>query len=189
MDYPVTQGILEHRDEIWQSGPRTFWSYKGKRWNTVYLGHFLADGRDPRIAEGVQALLERTRVVDESQCMTACLLTAFRRLGYGDHPIVTERTEALAQRFLANEGIVCPGINNSLLSRCYVALPKLLLCFGEVPPRQRSPALQEAITWIAQELVDHQVHVYRPGNRKAWDAVRPKSRKRADYPKGESPET
>lgn len=189
MDYSVTQGILEHIDEIWQSGPRTFWSYKGKRWNTVYLGHFLADGRDPRIAEGVQTLLEHTRVVDKFQCMTACLLTAFRRLGYGDHPRVIEATETLAQRFLANRGIACPGMNNSLLSRCYVALPKLLLCFGEAPPGQRSPALQEAITWITRELVDHQVYIYRPGNRKAWDAVRPKSRKRADYPKGETPET
>ena len=58
MAYSVTQGILAHSDEIWQSGPRTFWSYKGKYWNTVYLGSFLADGRDPRIAEGVQKLIQ-----------------------------------------------------------------------------------------------------------------------------------
>jgi hypothetical protein len=189
MDYSVTQGILEYSDEIWQSGPRAFWSYKGKHWNTVYLGHFLANGHDPRIAEGVQALLEHRWAAGKFQCMTACMLTAFRRLGYGDHPTVIEGTETLAQRFLSNGGIVCPGMNNSLLSRCYVVLPKLLLCFGEVPPRQRSPALQEAIDWITQELVDHQVYIYRPGNRKAWDAVRPKSRKHADCPEGETPET
>jgi hypothetical protein len=189
MDYSVTQGILEHIDEIWKSGPRAFKSYRGKNWNTVFLGHFLADGRDPRIAKGVEELLEFKWSVETDQCLTACMLTAFRRLGYGDHPTVVERTEILAQRFLADGGIVCSGMNNNLLPRCYVALPKLLLCFGEAPPRHRSPAVQEAITRIVQQLVDHQVYIYRPGNRKAWDAVRPRSRKHSDYPEGWTPET
>ena len=70
-----------------------------------------------------------------------------------------------------------------------MALPKLLLCFAEVPPGQRSPAVREAIAWTARELVDHQVYVYVPGNRRAWDAVRPRSRKRADVPEGETPDT
>jgi hypothetical protein len=189
MDYSVTQGILKHIDEIWQSGPRAFWSYKGKHWNTVYLGHFLADGCDPRIAKGVQELLEHEWSPDKFCCMTACMLTAFRRLGYDAHPAVIEGIETLAQRFLDNKGIVCPGMNNSLLARCYVALPKLLLCFGEVPSGQRSPAIQVAIARITQVIIDNQVYIYRPGNRKAWDAVRPKSRKHSDYPEGETPET
>ena len=189
MDYSVTRGILEYSDEIWQSGPRSFWSYKGKHWNTVYLGHFLADGHDQRIAEGVQELLKQRRSPDRFCCMTACMLRAFRRLGYGDHPSVIESTEVLAQRFLDNEGIVCPGMNNSLLGRCYVALPKLLLCFGEVPPGQRSPAIREVIARITRTIVDNQVYIYRPGNRKAWDALRPRSRKHSDYPEGETPES
>ena len=40
-----------------------------------------------------------------------------------------------------------------------------------------------------KELVDHQVYIYLPGNRKAWDAVRPRSRKKADYPEGETPDS
>jgi hypothetical protein len=189
MTYSVTQGILAHSEAFWQSGPRTFWSYKGRHWQTVYLGQFLADGRDPRIEGGVQRLLrERGWVAAGFPCMTACLLTAFRRLGYGDHPVVVEETEALARRLLADGGIVCRGMNTSLLSRCYMALPKLLLCLGEVPPEQRSPAIQEAIAWIVRELIDHQVYVYVPGNKGAWDAVRPRSRKKADYPEGETPD-
>jgi hypothetical protein len=190
MEYSVTQGILAHSDAFWQGGGRDFWSYKGKHWNTVYLGHFLAAGRDPRIAGGVQELLrQRGWVGPIFQCMTACMLTAFWRLGYGDHPVVVEETEALAQRLLDDGGIACRAMNTSLRSHCYMALPKLLLCFAEVPPELRSPAMQEAIAWIAQELVDHQVYVYVPGNRKAWDAVRPRSRKRADAPEGETPDT
>jgi hypothetical protein len=189
MDYSVTQTILAHIDEIWASGPRTFWSYKGKNWNTVYLGEFLADGRDPRIAEGVAPLLRRRWVGEKWQCMTACMLRAFRRLGYGDHPTVIGETEALAQRLLDDGGITCPGMNTSLMSHCYMTLPKLLLCFGEVPPEERSPAIAEAIDWIVQELIDRQVYIYLPGNRKAWDEVRPRSRKKSDYPEGETPES
>jgi hypothetical protein len=189
MNYSVTQGILAHSDEIWQSGPRAFWSYKGKHWNTVYLGSFMADGRDPRIAEGVQKLIQERGWVRSNcfQCMTACMLTAFRRLGYGEHPIVTQETEALAQRLLDDGGIACTAMNTSLLSHCYMALPKLLLCFGEVPPAQRSPAMQAAIDWIVPELLAQQVYIYVPGNSKAWHAVRKQlPTRRANLPEGET---
>jgi hypothetical protein len=189
MTYSVTQGILAHGDEIWQSGPRSFWSYKGKHWNTTYLGSFLADGRDPRIAEGVQELIQQRGWVRSNcfQCMTACMLTAFRRLGYGEHPIVAAETEALAQRLLDDGGIACTAANTSLLTHCYMALPKLLLCFGEVPAGQRSPAVQAAIDWIVPELLAQQVYIYVPGNSKAWHALRKQlPRKRADLPEGET---
>jgi hypothetical protein len=74
----------------------------------------------------------------------------------------------------------------SLLPRCYMALPKLLLCFGEVPPERRSPAVRDAIRWISQELIDHQVYIYVPGNRKAWQEVLARAPKRADLPPGET---
>ncbi|TFG73521.1 MAG: hypothetical protein E4H27_00600 [Anaerolineales bacterium] len=189
MTYSVTKAILEHSDEIWQSGPRAFWSFKGKHWNTVYLGHFMADGHDPRIARGVETLLEHPWVGDKFQCMTASMLAAFRRLGYGDHPVVIESTELLAHRLLKDGGINCPGMNTSLMPHCYMALPKLLFCFGEIPPEGRSAAIQDAIDWITYELVGHQVYIYLPGHRKAWDAVRPRSRKQSDYPEGETPDS
>ena len=192
MDYAVTQGILAQADTFWQSGPRTLWSYQGRHWNTVYLGHFYADGQDPRIAPGVERhLRERGWVWSNCfQCMTACMLAAFRRLGYGDHPVVVEETEALAQRTLDDGGIACRAMNNSLLTHCHMALPKLLLCFGEVPPEQRSPAIEGAIALVAEALLAREVYVYVPGNRKAWQAVRADlPRKKADLPAGETRQT
>ncbi|MCU0520428.1 MAG: hypothetical protein MUF84_07045 [Anaerolineae bacterium] len=189
MTYSVTQEILSHSDEIWASGPRMAWSFRGKLWNTVYLGYFMADGHDPRIAPGVGALLSQRWVHDDFGCYVASGLTAFRRLGYGSHPAVIEGTEALAQRVLDDGGLTCMGMNNSLMPGCYMALPKLLLCFGEVPPEERSPAVQHAIDWIVKELVDHQVYLYLPTNEKAWDEVRPRSRRKADAPPGETPES
>jgi hypothetical protein len=189
MDYAVTRNILAHIEEIWNSPPRSFWSYKGKLWNTTYLGHFLADGKDPRIAPGVQALIEgRSWVLSNRfQCTTAYMLTAFRRLGYGGHPTVVGETEALARRFLEEGGIDCTLIHNSLLSHCYMALPKLLICFAEVPAGQRSDAQEAAIETIVSELLAREVTFYVPGNSKAWHAVRKGlPRKRADLPEGET---
>jgi hypothetical protein len=186
--YPVTQGILTHSEQFRQEDKRAYWKYTGKYWQVIFLGQFLADGRDPRIAGVVHDLLTHRKWVNKSggQCLTANLLAAFRRLGYGAHPVVLVETEALAERILADRGIECGAMSYSLLSHCYMALPKLLFCFGEVPPEQRSPAIQEAIAWTVQELVDHQVYVYVPGNRKAWQEVLAQAPKRADLPPGET---
>ena len=173
MEYTVTQGILAHGDQFWQEDDRAYWKYTGKYWQVIFLGQFLADGRDPRIAGGVCDLLARRKWVNKNggQCLTANLLAAFRRLGYGAHPTVVEETEALAERILADRGIECEAMGYSLLSHCYMALPKLLLCFAEVPPEKRSPAVRGAIELIAETLVAHQVYIYVPGNRKAWQEV------------------
>ena len=105
------------------------------------------------------------------------------RLGYRDHPVVREETEALAERILADRGIECGAMSYSLLSHCHMALPKLLLCFAEgMPPEERSPAVRGAIELIAQALIARQVYVYVPGNRKAWQKLLAQAPKRADLP-------
>jgi hypothetical protein len=188
MDYPVTQGILAHSEQFWQEDGRAYAKYTGQYWQTIFLGQFLADGKDPRIAGGVQDLLAHRKWVDKrgGQCLTGNLLAAFRRLGYGAHPVVIEETEALAERILGEQGIDCEAMGYSLLSRCYMALPKLLLCFGEVPPEERSPAVRGAIEWIVQALIARQVYVYVPGNRQGWQEVLAQAPKRADLPPGET---
>jgi hypothetical protein len=80
--------------------------------------------------------------------------------------------EAVAQRLLDNGGMHCDPMNSSLLARCYMVLPKLLLFLGDVPPEQRSLAVRAAIDWIVHELEDHEVDIYLPGNNKAWQAIR-----------------
>ncbi|MBN1139433.1 MAG: hypothetical protein JXM73_22850 [Anaerolineae bacterium] len=190
MDYSVTQGILAHGEQFWPDDNRAYAKYTGKYWQVIFLGQFLADGQDPRIAPGVLGLLADRKWVNRwrgGQCLTANMLAAFMRLGYGAHPVVVEETEALAERILVDQGIQCEAMSYSLLSRCYMALPKLLLCFGQVPPEARSPAVSGAIDWIAQTLVSRQVYHYVPGNRKAWqEEVLAQAPKRADLPPGET---
>jgi hypothetical protein len=188
MGYSVTRSILMHADEFWPDDERAYQKYTGKYWQVIFLGQFLADGHDPRISGGVQDLLASRKWVNPwagGQCLTANMLAAFRRLGYGQHPVVMEETEALAERILADQGIGCGAVGYSLLSHCYMALPKLLLCFGEVPPAERSSAVRDAISWIIQELIARRVYLYVPGNRKAWQEILARAPKRGDLPPGE----
>jgi hypothetical protein len=189
MDYPVTQSILAHSQAFWQGDKRAYQKYKGTYWQVIFLGQFLADGQDSRLAGGIYELLAARRWVNRwggGQCLTANMLAAFRRLGYGAHPVVREETEALAQRIVADQGIDCEAMAYSLLPRCHMALPKLLLCFSEVPPEERSPAVSGAIDWIVQALIATNVYVYVPGNRRAWQEVLAQAPKRADLPPGET---
>jgi hypothetical protein len=187
MSYSVTQDILSNSETFW-ADDRPYWKYTGKYWQTIFLGQFLADGQDPRIAGGVHDLLADQGWVDRrgGQCLTANMLAAFRRLGYGDHPRVIKETEALAERLLADQGLDCGGMTYSLLTRCYMALPNLLLCFAGVPAAERSPAVQSAIEWIVREIVDREVYLYVPGNRKAWQKVLAQAPKKDDLEPGET---
>ena len=183
MDYEVTQGILAHSDEIWQSDTYGQWSYKGKYWNTIYLGHFLADGQDQRVNKGITKMLERGWKA--YNCMNACMLTAFRRLGFGDHTHVINGTETMAQSLLDSGGIQCAGMQYDLMTHCYMTLPKYLLCFSEVPSDLITDTIQKAINWIVNELVSHQVYIYLPIHRKEWVKVRDKAPKRGELAPGE----
>jgi hypothetical protein len=188
MEYKVTKGILRHSKEFWRDDDRAYWKYTGKYWQLIFLGQFMADGKEPRIAEGVHDILNKRKWVIKSggQCLTANLLAALMRLGYSDHPVVIEETESLANRVLADGGIRCSVMDYSLMSRCYMALPKLLLCFGEVPEWKRSPAVIGAMKLISETLLANEIHIYVPGNRKEWQRILEQQPKRVDLPKGQT---
>jgi hypothetical protein len=180
MEYSVTREILDHPNTLPLDDERPYWKYDGLYWQLILLGGFLADGRDPRIAEAVRFVLEHRHWVQRRrwQCLTANMLGALIRLGYGDHPIVVEEIDALARRIVEEEGIDCSEMGHSLLTRCFMALPKLLLCFAEIPLERRSPTVVKAIERITSNLAGEHVFVYLPADRKAWNEIlagRPKS--------------
>jgi hypothetical protein len=188
MQYEVTQGILRRGEEFWHDDDRAYWKYTGKYWQLIFLGHFLADRRDPRIRDGVNGILQMRGWVSKSggQCLTANLLAALMRLGYGDHPIVKEETEALASRILLEGGICCKAMDYSLLLRCHMAQPKLLLCFAQVPPEQRSREVTSAIELIVKDLLRNEVFVYVSGHQKQWQEILARQPKKADLASGQT---
>lgn len=188
MDYPVTQGILKHHKELWKDNDRSYWKYTSRYWQLSFLGQFLADGHDPRIARGAEGIMKSRKWIQGAgaQCLTANVLRSLRLLGYADHPVVLQETEILAQRLLEDGGIKCPAMHYSLLSHCYMALPKLLLCFVLVPVEKRSRAVREAITFIMMELLEKEVYLYVPGERRVWQKAMAGAPKRHDLLPGET---
>lgn len=172
-DYPVTLTLLGHVGALPLDDERPYWSYAGLYWQLILLGQVFADGRDPRIAAAVDFVLERPHWAQPTrwQCLTANLLGSLIRLGYADHPVVRAKVDALAQRTVERGGIDCREMGYSLLSRCFMALPKLLLCFTAIAPARRSPIVAQAIERIVAELLDKHVFVYVPGRRKEWAGV------------------
>jgi len=188
MSYKVTRGILKHADEFWDNDDKAYGKYTGKHWQLIFLGQFLADGKDPRIARGVSGILAKRDWVISSgaQCLTANILAALVRLGYGSHPVVEEEREALARRTVKDGGIDCGAMDYSLLPRCYMAQPKLLLCLSQVPPQDRTAAMKSAIKVLADRMLEHEVFVYVPGTQKEWQKVLEQKPGRAELPAGRS---
>lgn len=192
MDYSVTRQILDHGPEFRHPEGKTFGKsyqkYKGRFWQMIFLGQFLADGRDPRIAQGVESILAARAFIDKRvlQCLTGNVLRAAMRLGFSDHPVVVEELEVLAQRITESGGIRCEAMSWSLLEHCYMCIPKLILCFAEIPEAERSESVRKAIEILVASLLENHVHVYVSSHRKAWQDVLAVAPKKEDLPKGET---
>ena len=150
ISYHPTQEILKNLETFLKDDDKAYWKYTGKYWQVIFLGQFLADGKNPAVTRLVENILVHRKWIwkNGGQCLTANLLAAFMKLGYSDHPVVKEETENLAKNVVSNIGIRCNYVHYSLLSRCYMAIPKLLLCFSEIPSRKRSHTVKDAINML-----------------------------------------
>ncbi len=188
MEYSVTTEILKHADDFWALDDKAYWKYTGKYWQLIFLGQFLANGKHPEIAKGIPGILDQLPSIASKGwlCLAANLAGALIRLGYDMEPVVSEAAETIAGRVVGDRGIACSEMTYSLLPRCYMAIPKVLRCFAEIPERERSAQVVEAIGICIHALLEHEVFVYVPGNRKAWKGVLDGLPKKADLPEGET---
>jgi hypothetical protein len=189
MEYEVTRVILQHLDDFLMKDDKAYWKYKGKYWQLIFLGQFLADGQDPMVAKITQDIIENRKKwlwKFGGQCLAANILAALIRLGHANDPVVLEEAENLAQQVAFNSGIECEVMGYSLLPQCYMAIPKLLLCFSETPKGIRSQAVKEAIDMLVKTILDNEVYMYVPGNRRKWQKILENQPKRAELPKGET---
>ena len=186
MDDPVTRGIVAQGEAFWNDPEHAYAKYTGLYWQTIFLGHFLADGTAPGLREGLERVLADRGWVSRhgGQCLTANLLAALRRMGYGDHPRVLAETETLAERVVRDGGVACEGMGYSLLERCHMSVPKLLACFALVPAGERSAAVQEATAMLVRHLLEREVYLYVPSHRRAWLEVLATAPKRAELSAG-----
>ena len=192
MDYKITREILAHGSEFWHpegsTFPKSYQKYRGRFWQMIFLGQFLADGHDPRIAPGVQSILDAREFVNKrgTQCLTANVLCAAMRLGFAGHPIVLDEVEALARRIVRDGGIACKVMGYSLLEHCHMCIPKLIFCFAEAPEGERSESVKAAIDLLAGKLIENQVHIYVSSHRKAWLDILAEAPKKGGLPEGQT---
>ncbi len=171
-EYAPTKAILsqyaEYKDEDTDAAYR---KYAGRYWQIIFLGQFRADGRDARVRELAERLIESRDwqlIPQGGQCLTANLLSALSLLGYAGHPAVKEATIGLAERIVKDKGIDCGVMEYSLLTRCYMAQPKLLLCFAGNGEVRGNPGVVKAVDLIAKNLIANRINVYVPGNKDKW---------------------
>jgi len=174
-EYGPTQTILAQFDQFKNDNrSRAYQKYGGRYWQLIFLGQLHADGQDPRIREIAEKTIEAgdwVLIPQGGQCLTANLLNGLHLLGYGEHPVVQEATVSLAERLVTDGGIACEVMDYSLLPFCYMAQPKLLLCFSASAELRRHPSVAAAIELLSTNLIAHQIFVYTPGNRAEWQAV------------------
>jgi hypothetical protein len=145
--------------------------YSGRYWQLIFLGQYQADPRDARIRELAERLIQSMDwklTPHGGQCLTANLLSALSLLGYADHPAVKEATIGLAERVVKDRGIDCEVMEYSLLTRCYMAQPKLLLCFAGNTAVRNHPDVIKAIDLMVKNIAKHHINVYVPGNKDKW---------------------
>jgi len=173
MTYQVTEKILEHRHEFSKIDSKEYWKYTGLYWQIIFLGQFLADGHDPRLKPIIDQLLLTRQWISQQggHCLTANLLTAFMQLGYAENTVVLSEIESLAQRYMRDRGIVCTAMDYSLMPECYMALPKLLLCFTRSQDTLRSAVVSDATDHIIKTITRYEVYKYVPENKKDWSKI------------------
>ena len=173
--YGPTQTILGQHEQFRDDETAdAYRKYTGMYWQLIFLGQFRADGNDPRIRQITDKVIEARNWVlikRGGQCLTANILSALILLGCSEHPVVREALVGLAERLTADGGINCEVMEYSLLEFCYMAQPKLLLCFAADPALRRHPSVAAAIDLLARNLLARQIFVYVPGNRNEWHKV------------------
>lgn len=186
-DYPPVARMLDRLDEAIAAG--AYRKYQGAYWTLLFLSEMQADGRDPRVrrlAEHVLAARLSTggfapvykRAFDERWeivCLSANMLRALSRLGYGEHEAVVRGYRRLAERILPHGGVPCRIIDeHSLLSSCKMTLPQTLRALAAAPPGVPRDELARLREVLVGQLLEVRIYRYvRPDGRRFFKELVP----------------
>ena len=153
--------------------------YRGTVWSVMFLAQLGADGRDPRIARGVEYVLVHTRAENEGfscngqvsmtiHCLWGNLARALWDLGWRDDLRLRASLEALARSItgegygwyrqggIQGPGFVCSA-NYGL--PCAWGAVRALWALAALPRAERSPAIEAAIAGSTEFLLGHDLTV------------------------------
>ncbi|OGC91033.1 MAG: hypothetical protein A2W25_08130 [candidate division Zixibacteria bacterium RBG_16_53_22] len=171
--YPAIQGILRKRDIFWKSDTRLYRKYKGGYWQIIFLGDLNADGGEPAIRDGCEYILNdqtwQEALAKESTgwaCLMANISRGLANLGYNLDIRVKGIIENIGRSIIRHEGIDCRDVEFSLVPKCHLALPKVLMALAKYP--EANPIIERAKDICVRQLLDKRVYFYVPKLQKEW---------------------
>jgi len=180
--YPPIKTILDKWELFWTKEGEFNHSYKkyeGGYWQIIFLGEMGADGRDERIRQGGEYILNKRRMEglfypreDYSKvfihCLTANVLKGLCKLGFDRDERVWEGLENMAKKISEDGGIKCFVLELSLLNDCYMTLPWSLSALALLPLEKRSDNMKKAIDICVRMLLEREVYCYVPDKAGEW---------------------
>jgi len=178
---PIVE-ILKYQKE------KTYWLDKSKDKNySKYLGtywqiHFLSElyaQKTEAIGNAIEHLFSTGQApnggfsvtgTDSGSivCLTSNIFRALVHFGY----LNDERTQIalnfILDRIVDTKGIIHCGDTFSLVTSCYMTLPKVLLALSSIPKSNRSSRVTEGIDICVKRLLENKIYKYIPEKNKEW---------------------
>lgn len=173
-------------DGHWEDHDRFYTAkYRGTVWQLVILASLGADGSDPRVRAGCEAVLRDAQDLESGgfsvhramrsgggrhstviPCLTGNMVWSLIRLGLLDDPRVQRAVDWIAtyQRFDDGDGDAPTGWPYDLSEpcwgrhTCHMGVVKALKALAAVPPGRRSPEVSRTLADGAEFMLRHHVH-------------------------------
>jgi len=178
---PIAE-ILKHQKE------KTYWFDKSKDKNyTKYLGtfwqiHFLSElyaQKTEAIGNAIEHLFSTGQApnggfsvtgTDSGSivCLTSNIFRALVHFGYLNDERAQIALNFILDRIVDTKGIIRCGDTFSLLTSCFMTLPKVLLALTSIPKSNRSSHVTEGINICINRLLENHIYKYLPEKNKEW---------------------
>lgn len=182
----VPQILAEQQDDGHWEGRDRFYrgAYRGTVWTLLVLAELGADGADPRIRAGCEAVLRDSRHAESGgfsmdrdkraggglsssvvPCLTGNMVWSLIRLGMLDDPRVAAGIDWITRwsRFDDGDGDPAGWPYDQAepcwgRHTCHMGVVKSMKALAVIPPGRRSPAVTETLAAAAEFLLRHHVH-------------------------------
>lgn len=179
--FPIAE-ILKHQKE------KTYWFDKGKEynykkylgtyWQIIYLSELQAN-KNEAIGNAIEHLFATGQMASGGftyngtdggtlLCLTANVFRALVHFGYLNDERSQKALEFILEKIVDTKGIISCGETYSLITSCYMVLPKVLLALAAIPKTERSARVNEGMAICTKILLANKIYQYIPENNRWW---------------------
>ena len=181
MTYKPIVEIMQNQKE------KTFWfskakdknykKYLGTLWQLLFLSEMYAQ-KNEQIANACEHLFSTGQAPRGGfsitgtnsgmiMCLTANMLRALIHFGYLEDDSTNKALEYILNN-VKEDIIFIPCQMISLLTNCYMAIPKILFALTLIHKEKRTPKVKKGIDICVKTLLSNQIYKYLPEKNKQW---------------------